>query len=86
MSSSFSNRHGAERNINGGLFIRGQAYNILTKLQVADEYKAAAASVGSQSLLLQRSKENCLHTMGACFHLKRYGLTQIAKGDLVHIP
>ena len=46
MSSSFSNRHGAERNINGGLFIRGQAYKILTKLQVAEEYKAAVTGTG----------------------------------------
>jgi len=43
MSGSFSNRHGAERNINGGLYIRGKAYDIVTKLHVADEYKAASS-------------------------------------------
>jgi len=48
MSSSSSNRHGAERNLNGGLYIRGKAYSILTKLQVADEYKAAAAAGGGK--------------------------------------
>ena len=46
MSSSSTNRHGAETNTNGGLYIRGRAHDVLIKLQVADEYKAAAAAKG----------------------------------------
>ncbi len=46
MSSSNSNWHGAERNVHGGLYIRGRAHDILRKLQVAEEYKAAAAARG----------------------------------------
>lgn len=46
MSSSNPNWHGAERNVHGGLYIRGRAHDILRKLQVAEEYNAAAAARG----------------------------------------
>lgn len=40
MSVNFAAQHGAEVNNNGGAYVPGQAYPLVVKLRVADEYRA----------------------------------------------
>ena len=37
-SDQLASSHGAEVNENGGMYVRGQAYGLLKKLQVAEAY------------------------------------------------